>query len=964
MTARTPLVGRAAELADLTARVGEGSHVLLVGDAGVGKSALLDEWSQSVGGLLLEGHCAPLTEAMPLLPIVEALSSRGPGVKAAIDAVLPRMPPGLMGLLSPMLPRHEVPCAPGLEIGEAQLFLAIGELLVGLAQSRAVLFVVEDVHWADSKSLDLLAYLMLTRHDSRVTVVVTFRSDDTRPLPKPLQWLGRVRMSSAVAELPIRPLTRSAFSEQLAGLKLGVAKDVADAIFMRSEGNPFFTEQLVLGGAADSRPGLPSRLSGLLGQRLSAVGASANEILTVLGYAGRPLTVLQLGQITGQAAHVLPAIQQLKDESLVTLAEDGRLQTRHALLREATLLHSPGLPSDMHGRLAEVLERIAPRDLAPEAATNFYRAGLWRDELRMAIMAAQRAWDLTAYPQAAQWGQRVVALWLSHPEACRPGDGHGELVSRTLRALDHLGKRPAELDLGEAAWEMFKEWPDAAERSVVLTQVALTHSVEPNRSLDYPSLVIADPMILESPTKVALLLQVGVRLLRRGEMGPGARLVQDAQEMAERIGAVDQLIRCLGWQSLISRRRGDHSARDDRLRRAGNLTRDFAGAEGQLIFAMWLSDHQLESGDLRDALDTALTGLAVAENTGLTLSYDSLIVRQNAAEAAIDLGRTDDALNLMSVLKRHEDHTDDDIAWTYLNLTRLRLEMLAGRELDPENVNVSPRIPRVGAEAFADMLLWMGEPARAYAIVMDELIGLCTAEATLEHCLCGSLLTLGAKACADLAELEPLTGDASALPTSEEDVVTRLEAVAEQFRRKFGEDPLRPRATIRRVQADLAGWNAELKRARRYDTPEDWEAVAQAWASMGCTHREAYAWWRAAQCHLREPGRREQAVAALEQAHQLGKGHAPLIQKIERLAKRLRLARLAATGNQTLIDTPLTAQEEKVLRLVALGRTNVEIARELYISPKTASVHVSHILAKLHVANRGAAASWAHTVGL
>jgi DNA-binding NarL/FixJ family response regulator len=108
------------------------------------------------------------------------------------------------------------------------------------------------------------------------------------------------------------------------------------------------------------------------------------------------------------------------------------------------------------------------------------------------------------------------------------------------------------------------------------------------------------------------------------------------------------------------------------------------------------------------------------------------------------------------------------------------------------------------------------------------------------------------------------------------------------------------------------------------------------------------------------------AAEALRRAHSLAQGHVPLLEKVGELAGRLRLAGLGMHKSRPGRDRhdTLTEQEQRVLRLVAEGRTNGPMADELFISPKTASVHVTNILRKLDVPNRAAATAWAHAVGL
>ena len=163
---------------------------------------------------------------------------------------------------------------------------------------------------------------------------------------------------------------------------------------------------------------------------------------------------------------------------------------------------------------------------------------------------------------------------------------------------------------------------------------------------------------------------------------------------------------------------------------------------------------------------------------------------------------------------------------------------------------------------------------------------------------------------------------------------------------------------------------AEWSRAEGLDEPAAWAQAAQGWERVHQPYQLAYARWREAGAHLRVADKRA-ATAALREAFAVASalGAMPLVADIEALARRARV-RLAVTGGDATDDdgggagAGLSPRELEVLALVAAGHTNREIAAQLYISDKTASVHVSHILAKLGVSNRGQAAAAAHRLGL
>jgi DNA-binding NarL/FixJ family response regulator len=175
--------------------------------------------------------------------------------------------------------------------------------------------------------------------------------------------------------------------------------------------------------------------------------------------------------------------------------------------------------------------------------------------------------------------------------------------------------------------------------------------------------------------------------------------------------------------------------------------------------------------------------------------------------------------------------------------------------------------------------------------------------------------------------------------------------------------------------AVVAMLEAEVARAEGRSDPEEWAAAARACEARGAAPQEAYALWRCADAALAGPQDRASAVVALRGAREIAQrlGARPLLEEIDGLARRARLE-LATAGDApadepaglpgAALEVGLTARELEVLEHVALGQTNREIAAELFISARTAGVHVSHILEKLGASTRTEAATAAHRLGL
>jgi DNA-binding CsgD family transcriptional regulator len=225
------------------------------------------------------------------------------------------------------------------------------------------------------------------------------------------------------------------------------------------------------------------------------------------------------------------------------------------------------------------------------------------------------------------------------------------------------------------------------------------------------------------------------------------------------------------------------------------------------------------------------------------------------------------------------------------------------------------------------------------------------------------------RACADLAERGRARRDDPAA-TAAQAAADALDTWADQMTR----GPFTDHPYVATIPAERATWEAERARLAAADDPGAWGAAAKTWQELGCPHRAGYAWWRQAEAQLDAGQPAAAAAAALRAAMAAADGHAPLLALIRALAERARIplqeppaaADPSSTAPPAKVSVPfgLTGRELAVLRLLAAGRTNAQIGAELYISPKTASVHVTSIFRKLGVSGRVQAAALAERAGL
>ena len=337
--------------------------------------------------------------------------------------------------------------------------LAVGAVLAVLGQLRPLAVVVEDLHWGDPATLDLLEHL-LTR-GAPVPFVGTWRSEDPATTEATVDWHRRVSRLPDVPQLFLGPLDRDGTAEQLA--LLGGGTGSADRIHRRSEGQPLFTEQLA---AQPEGAPMPDLLVDLLDRRLADVDGHAWTTARALGVADRPLDDALLVRASGlEPAGAGSGAPELLDRRLLRSAHDRSVELRHPLLAEAIRRRLlAGELADEHRRLA----RPWPGAGSPpaEVAEHWQRAGDAAEELTWRVAAAQAAVRRFATAQAADEWRRALALWPDGLEAA--GDPSMRKQDAYIAAMDAL----CFLDV-TTGWEVseaaIRDLPDPADPTAAET---------------------------------------------------------------------------------------------------------------------------------------------------------------------------------------------------------------------------------------------------------------------------------------------------------------------------------------------------------------------------------------------------------------------------------------------------------------------------------------------------------------
>src|SRR5215216_6646506 len=362
--ASAAFIGRRGELGALKAALaravdGDPAMVLVGGEAGIGKTRLVSELTAACaadGTRVLTGGCVPVGEgSLPYAPVVEVL-------RALVAELGPDTVRELVGPSWPELAR----LAPGLGRPQAdpdghgaqsRLFELLLGLLGRLGEQAPLILVVEDLHWADRSTRELLGFLVRNLRWERLLLVVTYRSDE--PDPDRLgPYLAKLDRGGRVQRLELTRLDQATTVAQLTGILDAIpAADLVEAVFVRSEGNPFFTEELLAAVRAGSGE-LPATLRDLLRGRVQTLPDQARQVLTVVAVAGRRVPHPLLAAVAGTDDRRLDQALRaaVAHQLLVTRPGEDGYEVRHALLAEviaADLL--PGERARLHAGYARAL---------------------------------------------------------------------------------------------------------------------------------------------------------------------------------------------------------------------------------------------------------------------------------------------------------------------------------------------------------------------------------------------------------------------------------------------------------------------------------------------------------------------------------------------------------------------------------------------------------------------------------
>lgn len=961
-----PLIGRAAEIGALRAAWqracdGDAGAVVLAGDAGIGKTRLVAEITSEVRvseGLALVGHCLGLGQAAPpFLPVLEILTQlRDATSDAEVAATAAR-------LLQADVAGDQI-----------RFFDGVQNVLVQAAQTAPVLVAVEDLHWSDPSTRDLLLFLLSRLGDSRVLVLLTYRSDDLNRQHPLRPWLASVARMRGVERVDVEPLPHP---DAVSFVRALVPDDdcpadraveaLIDDVASRSEGNAFFAEELAnvaRGGGAE----LSDVLASVLLDRIERLSPAAQRVVRAAAIVGqRDLWASSLERLVGtEAVGLVPAeveaaLRDCVQSHVLVVSGDGAFAFRHALLREAVLADLlPGESARLHRAYATVLEQEQPTGWRAALAFHATRAGELAAALRARLGAAKDARAVAAHGDALAHLEQALQLWPAVPDAeqaagadeltlvlwageaatasgridraisyGREGVAMADRVGTVLQqagARRRLAKnlysagdwREAERQIAQA-WALLEDEPATAERAWVMSTMSFGESPA-RRELAERAIAEAREVGAPGPEADAL-ISLAFLLQHEGDVDGAMDRLREAGERAREGNADDTELRAYFNTAILHLDRGE-------LALAAEVAEEGA-ARAALHGRMW-AGYGRELAWLRQVVDLT------------TGEFDAVQQRsrqwlENAAASARPMIMLTRAV--AASWQGDWDQVVADVA-SYGDA-----ESVARRILDGGGES------SFGASAVLTSWLWQGRTEDVIEAITEAQVAPEFPDELIEVRV-GALLLA---AYGDARRRDRRTGSAS-----DDERAAAVERSLERVERIARDGVPRGHEPGPELRLWLARARAEAARALGQDDGDAWRAVIEV-AVTGERPQEAVARWRLGESLLEheDASGAEQLSAAHELA--LAMGATPLRTAIEATARRFRVPLAGARSSGADLLTP---RERSVLELVARGLTNRAVGAELFISEKTVSVHLTRTMAKLGVASRTEAVAVAMSRGL
>ena len=667
------LIGREPELAALIAALdragaGEATIAIVAGDAGIGKTRLVDalvELARSRGCRVMSGGCLDLADdGLPYAPFIEGLRGLAREMpKAELRTLLGpamddlrRLLPGLGPIAGASATPTQADAAGSTSsLDQARLYELVLGLLGSLANEAPGLLVIEDLHWVDRATQDLVRFLARNLDQERVLVVLTVRSDALDRGDPVAAWLASLERDPAAVRLDLGPLDRDAVARQLAaGLEAPPSDDLIERIYRRSGGNPYFVEELTKRERAGGTGPLPRTLTETLTAQVAALPDASQSMLGIVAVGGRAVDerlIAAVADVPEKA--VREPIRTAIDRGVLVLDPGGgSLRPRHALL--ADVIEASLLPAERrayHERYAVVLtERPeladpSPAGAAGELAHHWFAADRPSEAFRASVEAAAAAEAVYAYSSALRQYERAIEL---EPRIDR-GDGDPDAIDlrraaaarrrrrgryrsrdRVVRGCARPDRRGSRADARRHA-----PWPARLQPVAGWTERGRAHPSTSRRSAwSRPTRPSAE--------RARVLVGYSGWLMGAGRYGESAVVAREALVAVEAAGArlEEGRARSNLGQDLVSL--GEMDAGIAELEAARQIGDEVGSLDTSIVASANLSYHLIVVDRFDDAVAAATDGLETARAHGLERRFGPHF-RAAALDALFRAGRWNEA---------------------------------------------------------------------------------------------------------------------------------------------------------------------------------------------------------------------------------------------------------------------------------------------------------------------------------
>lgn len=954
------------------AESGQFRAALIGGDAGVGKSRLTSELATTAkarGATVLVGACIDLQhQQVPYSALVDALRGLQRASGHDLDDLVGPRTPALLALVPELSTVSQTRKRASATLGTpGRVLHEVAAVLDRLADRAPVVWVVEDAHWADASMLDLLAFAIKAIRQMRLLLVITYRTTDIR---KPMRaTLSEWARTDGSKRIELSGLDEHAVAAQMEGILGRPAQTrLVTEIFRRSEGNAFAVEEMTAAATASGDVPLTDTLRDLMLARVERLTEPAARVVRIAAVGGRAVRHPLLAEVCGIDEQGLDgALREAVDEHIFSADSETGYRFRHALLHEvvyAELL--PGERARWHSKYGHALRddpHLANSELAAasEAAYHFLAAGDSPAGLAKTIEAARLGAAASAYPAAQQQWDTAITLWPKVPDAERAtGTDRAAILAESAHACNVVGDYEVGYARVSEAIDLVAadaDTPTERERLALLLEERA--SIGTKQGLDCRTDLARALELVPRQPPIAATAKVLVRLAQchamAGDYEASLPVAEDALDAARTTAAGETEAWAL---HLIGIDHCELGRLDDAIRALQEAITTARAAGSDIVAlnsAATLVGPLSDLGRHREAVAVGRETMRRAQAANIGWSLTAAFAA-GLAESLLALGEWDEARSLAATTDTRfaEPHWAAKLSW-------IDASVMAGRgDWDAAKT--------ITEQAFATIesryVSYWEVQRQLAALLVDIAIG-------RDHPTDGRRLAGHAL---DLAEANPLPRSDWPLLAS----VTRFladAAVQPRTRHRTAADNAMEQRVAALAKAlpvqspTQEAWqrtaNAEFARLDGSSQLAAWEAATAGWRRVEHPFPLGYALYRLGARRLvatDSQGAKSDLAEAAAIAHQLGAR--PLAELVHTQARRARITLPGgapdAASKGALESYGLTERELDVFKLVAVGRTNAQIASMLFITVKTAGTHVSHVLAKLGVATRGEAAALAH----